>query len=381
MLGIGFLRLFFIISIMNFHSKLMDRNLYWNYFFNGKYAVQLSLILSGFYMEMVYPKYKNAISFYFSRIIRIFPCYWLNLFANYYLNNKNFLKLIPQFPNIYNIRTKSLIRFTDFFLIFKDLLFFLYQDNNGKIHFINVKARQHSLANHIINFPSWSMGMEISWYLLLPLFSKFNNVSLFFIFFLSFSKRSYDYTFKNRNVDAYHIHFFPYELALFIIGQLEYRLYTKYFIHSFKKIGKSLIPTLFISIFLVYYDFTFNYLGQYFILVLFILFLPYLFFVSADSKLDRWFGERIYFMYIWHYLVQNILNKYIKPKLSYLSDFLIIQFLLCFILSIFFEKFIQSPINKLFKPRYQGDVFLNQIKVDQQNENLLNQNFLNTDFT
>ena len=196
------------------------------------------------------------------------------------------------------------------------------------------------------------MGMEMSWYLLFPIFFKFNNILLFVIVFISLNLRSYKYRNLDYTLDPYNVHFFPYEIALFIIGQLEYRLYSKHFQQTFKNMGKSIIPTLFVSLFLFFYDNMYFYFGQYSIILLMVLLLPYLFFVSSDSKVDRWFGERVYCIFIWHFLIQYLLKKYYIPKKSERKRFLFYEFLICFGISVVFEEFIQKPINIMFKPKY-----------------------------
>src|SRR5262245_47535053 len=49
---------------------------------DGRQAVQIFYIISGFYMEMVLSgRYASARDFYLSRFLRIFPTYWVILGA------------------------------------------------------------------------------------------------------------------------------------------------------------------------------------------------------------------------------------------------------------------------------------------------------------
>jgi peptidoglycan/LPS O-acetylase OafA/YrhL len=46
-------------------------------------AVNLFFIISGFYMAMVYNRYPNALAFWTSRALRLYPVYWLTIFGLY----------------------------------------------------------------------------------------------------------------------------------------------------------------------------------------------------------------------------------------------------------------------------------------------------------
>lgn len=336
MLGVGLIRIIFMFSLLNHHNL---KKVYWNgYFFNGLYAVQLSFILSGFFMEMVYPKYKNIFSFYFSRITRIYPCYYLNLIVGYLLEKFNFVDYFPKFPKCFTFKTKMIIRFMDSTLLFKDLSQVICQNKQGQLLFVTKKKRNdYFLIFYTANSPTWTMGTEWNWYLIVPFLSKFNSFVLFVIYFISLTKRSYDYTYLKRNHDPFNVRYFPYELSHFIVGQLSYRVYI-IILPFLQKIKKSYIPTFFVAFMFLFFDSIYSYLGQYFIIYLFAFFLPYLFFISKDSKIDRWLSERIYSIYIWHFLIRNILYKYYLPYLYFTKNFLIIQFSLCFVISIFLRN-------------------------------------------
>ena len=95
MLGLGFIRIIFMLAVLDLHN---NKEYKWNHFiFNGDIAVRLSFVVSGFYMEMVYPKYKNFILFLISRMIRVYPCYFLNILAGYYFQKKIWYILFTNF--------------------------------------------------------------------------------------------------------------------------------------------------------------------------------------------------------------------------------------------------------------------------------------------
>lgn len=349
MIGLGLIRILFIISVINFHNT--SKVIHWNYFVSGPIAVRLSFILSGFYMEMVYPKYKNIFSFYFSRAIRLYPCYYLSILTSYFLQR---VKKIQFYPPIDTKKLSPsairLIKFSNIFILFQDDLFFFDQNKQGNLCFIQ-NHRRSNLLYYIINGVSWSLSVELKFYILVPFLTKFSSQCLFLVFLFSFLIRSYGYSIQKKDFD-FSYRFFPYELSLFVLGQLSYRFYSKFksFLHNFS--FYSFITVFCFCFFISFYNHLFYYTGEYYVYVIFIILLPLFFYISKNSIFDRWLGERIYFIYLWHLIFQKIVLKFFNHFFVDGKMFLFTQFLITFFFSIIYEEFIQKPLNYIFKPKY-----------------------------
>lgn len=345
MLGPGFLRFIMIISIFNFNN---NEEYHYSFFFSGVIALRLFFIFSGFFIDLSYHKYKDAKSFYISRIARIFPCYWFVAAAEYLFQrfriNYFYLQIKSKDLNPFIAR---FIQFSNVFLFGKDDIFFLSQDQKKQIHWITSKEK-NTLTYYLMVFPSWSMGIMMKFYLLVPVLAKIRSLYLFILFITLFSLRAFFYSVLKMNFDPYNYRFFPFELSFFLVGQLMNRFYTKYQ-RLYDEIDRTSIPIVLISIFMLLYDHYFSFLGQQFLPLLMIFFLPYLFHISRNSIIDRKIGDLVYYMYIWQNFVALIMDNSFPRVIISGSKFLIIEILLCFILSIMFDEIVQKFINMKFK--------------------------------
>ena len=150
-------------------------------------------------------------------------------------------------------------------------------------------------------------------------------------------------------------------MYLFLIGQILYRIYST-LLPVFEKSKKQFFPTFLFIFIIINYNW-FNFMVKYFIITLFCCLLPYIFYASKDSKVDRWLGERSYTIFTWHFLVKDLMEKYVGPNLKNKKLFLLIQYSICFVISIFFEELIQKNINRFLKPKY---VVINKNEKDKE---------------
>lgn len=348
MLGLGLIRIIMIISVLNFNN---NEEYHYSYFFSGPMALKIFFIFSGFFMEMVYPKYKDAQSFYISRIVRIYPCYWFAAASEYFVQkfHLNYYYLPIDWKKMRQPIAR-LIQFSNIFLLGKDDVFFLFQDEKNKIHWITTKEK-NILNYYLMVFPSWSLGIFMKFYLLLPILAKMRSRYLFLIFLFSFFMRAYFYSIKKINFDPYNYRFFPFEISFFIIGQLINRFYSKYQ-YLYDQIDHSYLPVLLISVFMILYDHFFSFLGLQFLPLLMMFFIPYLFHISRNSIIDKKLGNIVYYIYIWQTIVVSIINKILPKALISGSKFLPIEILFSLFFSILFDELIQKYINRKFKPHF-----------------------------
>lgn len=346
-LGLGFVRLLLIIALINFYSP---NETHVSLFFSGPIAIQLSFILTGFYMDMIYSKYKNAISFYLSRIIRIYPCYWLALFAQTSMQNLKVLYFYVPIDSKIQGKYQFLISFVNLFIFGKDDVYFLSCDSQSSCHLIN-KNEKSQFSYYLKVFPSWSLSTVMKFYLIVPILAKLKTPHLVLAFFCTFLITSFCFTVFHLNYDPYSNKFFFFNLTFLITGQLIYRFYSRY-INLINNLNVSSYPIIFFSMILIFYDLLFFYLGHYFLHMLLILALPYIFHLTRNSVLDRKLGEYVHFMFVWHSIISTILKKCFPALISFGHVMLAFEVLFGLLFAILYDVLIQNFLNTMFKPKY-----------------------------
>ena len=364
----GFLRFFlaYVVLLAHCPEGLLPK------IFHSSLAVQCFFTISGFYMQLlVSEKYKNQNpsefykNFYFSRILRIFPIYLLTLIITFVFLDKGPINTILLSEDI-----KALIvYFSSNLLLDFTLGEFLFYGSMNPNDFLYAN-------NFNILIQSWSLDLEILFYILTPFILTIRkNLLIFILIFLSISLRfilasnNFNYTFSHFWTHA----FFPSELATFLLGALSYRLYFYYksVIYnnvkdnlSFIIYGNNILPLCFITFILIFFLFLFgnplntdnyNYFGgewdkglfgvpngYWLIILLNALYIPFLFDFFKNSKIDSFFGHLSYPMYICHFSVIVFLNKLNAD--SYLLS--LYTFLITLFISIILVLFIEKPITK-----------------------------------
>ena len=369
--------------------------------FHPGLAVQCFFIISGFYMQLlVSKKYtdQNPLSFcknfYLSRVFRIFPIYLIILLITIvFINNES----IIYFLNNYDIKGFFIYIFSNIFILGQSLFRFFYYDNLTSELILQSKIiTQISPANMHALPQSWSLDLELMFYILTPFLLTLSRKLIFFIFVASIVIRTtLAYIGYNYSMNwGYMNEFFPSELAVFLLGAFSYRIYyyiknkiialkdqkeilrnlncTKLFIpnikiqnkkfETIKKIFNILLYFVIIHHVINFYSydpFNNNFFGiniggswekglfgvpnSYFYILLFnAFFVPILFDLSKHSKIDTFIGNLSYPLYLCHIAVLHYVVKY------NVSDNLVSSYTLLFsvLLSILLVIFIDKPITK-----------------------------------
>jgi peptidoglycan/LPS O-acetylase OafA/YrhL len=307
----------------------------------GEIAVELFFIISGFYMALIlnekYNTSDKTIVFYKNRFLKLFPIYWTILFLTIslflVLNKGGVLEHI-----INNI-----------FLIGEDLLMFLGFNGDSIIFTKSFSDTDMPFHKFIIVPQSWTLSLEIMFYLMAPFIARRSIKLLVSLFSLSIFIKIGLWNIGFIN-DPWSYRFILSELSFFFIGMIMYKVY-KFGLYS-KIIGNKSLFFIGLSLFLVsgyfYYDLKtildFNEVDtfKYMIYFLFILFLPLLFVQTKDNKVDRYIGELSYPVYIVHIFVIMFVSKIANDtNLSLLAIIGSILF------SIVLNKFIQERVEKI----------------------------------
>ena len=326
-----------------------------NLLIGGQYAVQLFYITSGFLISQIlnnsqtYTKINGQIlirKFYISRFLRIWPAYitiaLLTLFANIIANASYLFDTYRNIP----LSAQIILILVNMTLFGQDMVMFLGITDNELVFTNNYTNSEVSLWNGLLVPQAWSLGLEISFYLLAPLFIKsIKKLLLILLFSLIVKFLIYDFKFY---FDPWSYRFFPAELSLFIIGILINK------VSLILKIEKR-IPSIFINcvliinvtIIILYPFIAFTESYKYLLLLsTYSISLPALLGFSTNNKFDKKFGELSYPIYITHMLViislQSITNKLnIIDQVYILPLFSILVTIAC---SIILIKYVIDPI-------------------------------------
>jgi peptidoglycan/LPS O-acetylase OafA/YrhL len=326
----GILRIILALSVMLDHSG----PIFGYSIIGGKMAVQSFFIISGFYISLIlnekYILKNNSYLLYISnRFLRIYPVYYLAFFATiiFILMNSN-LNLDPQ------LSIKGILN------IIKQLTIFV---TNDYIYFIK------GTYDHLVVFQSWSLGIELLFYLIAPFIVRRLKTLIFFFIVGVFLRFLFAHAYQIY--PAEHVnHFFPTEAVYFFAGSLSYRLY-KYIKGS--NIDKLIffISLLFISLTLVYQFIPTSHFGNvieivyYFLLVVS---MPFLLHFSDKFPLDRLSGDLAYPIYMLHILSISILLRIQTQMTDFNKLYTVI---ITIIVAYFVNRFISIPLEAIRQRR------------------------------
>ncbi len=310
----GIIRVLLAISVVIAHTnKIFGFGLV-----GGQIAVQVFYIISGFYMTLIlnekYIGINNSYKLFISnRLLRLYPIYWtvfiLTLITSIGLyiisSGHSFGKLQPYFDNISMMNFGSIffLILTNIILLFQDWVMFLGIDlNSGGLFFTsNFRETKPALYHFLIIPQAWTIGIEITFYLIAPFIVKKSVRVVCLLILSSVLLRVLIYASGFKH-DPWTYRFFPTELLFFLLGTIAY--------HGYKKIEVLNIKGTYLKIIyfsVLIFTFSFSWIPfqykTYLYMGLFFLSLPFIFILSKKWKIDRYIGELSYPVYICHMLV------------------------------------------------------------------------------
>lgn len=197
--------------------------------FDAVPAVKLFYVISGFYMALVLStKYKSISSlrdFYFNRFLRLYPAYFiiavLTLWAMRHYDSHSFYELFAlPWPSLITVTASNLLLFG------QDWLIFFHETQAG--YFLPGPSLIYETLPARFNIVgvSWTLGVECTFYLFVPLFVRMRIFWILAIVVLLLIIRNYAMT-HGIDSNPWQYRFFPFELPLFLSGMIGYRVYEK----------------------------------------------------------------------------------------------------------------------------------------------------------
>lgn len=361
----GVLRLLLALSVVIEHfGKVFQSNLV-----GGKVAVQAFYIISGFYMALILNekyigKSKSYFLFITNRFIRLYPIYWtvlaltilfslvVGMFSSthYFPTIANYLAVESNFGSfLYLI-------FTNILIFGQDIVMFLgIHADTGSLYFTSNFNTSKPPLHYFLFIPqAWTLGIEISFYLIAPLILRNKAKFIIILCLCSLALRFFIYNYLDLQHNPWTYRFFPTELFFFLLGYFAYKIYLKLKIISIKKeINVSIFIVMIIltilynylpSIKITYIPFSLNEIIYFCAITLSI---PFLFNFLKNHKLDNKIGELSYPVYISHMLVGTVISNLSSELLK--NGFAISIATILF--SVVLIVFISNPIEKIRQAR------------------------------
>jgi len=326
---LGLFRFLLALCVVMGHAPQPTISLFSFNYMSATTAVEVFFAISGFYMQLVLrEKYtvdrigKNYITkFYCSRYTRLMPAYLVCLVATIiYLYVSRSAFAMAEYPNyplpglqkIYNLSDtlnnilfKCFFVFTSIFLFFQDLLLNIAVSSGQAQWTLHRTVSDFYIPSAMLLPQAWSLGVELSFYLLAPFLLKMQNWKLMSLFLLLITIKLYLILLGEPN-DLYY-RSLPFTFPYFLLGAIVYRYRDK--LNIFKERSGS-IRIFHAYAFIIMVSLLLPIQGLSYsvpLVIICALHLPSLFAATKNSKIDRLIGEMSYPIYIFHILFYMII--------------------------------------------------------------------------
>lgn len=312
----GLLRTFYALSVVLYHA--------WPaafVFVGGQNAVQCFYIISGFLISYILVErrsYRSLGAFYLSRYLRLYPVYILvaalSLAALLAVHERSFLHVYQDSP----AGAVALLVFSNLFLFGQDWVMFCAVQNHALVLVTNFNHSEVLLWQGQIIHPSWTLGIELSFYAIAP-FVLPRRWLVFSLLAASLLLRLVFIHLGFGTRDPWSYRFFPTELALFLSGALAQQLLLPLCRRLRGSVRGKLCEaaTYFLLGFsAVYFLIPLDEIYRRILLLgIFAVLVPFTFLFQERHRFDGWIGELSYPIYISHMLMLWV-SSYVLKRLG-----------------------------------------------------------------
>jgi peptidoglycan/LPS O-acetylase OafA/YrhL len=351
---------------------------------NANLAVQCFYVISGFYIQLIIREKFSAQekgwqwNFYKSRIARIFPVYYLFTVPFLLLLGNDFLAEHWKAGDMLSVAG---FIYSNLFLVPLDF-YYIFRVSLAFMGFYIPPA--HSL---FINPPAWTLTLELTFYLLAPLLLRRSARLLTFMAATLAALRVVCMRWEEAHPTEFHtlfpdglnhfVGYFPFELSLFLAGSLSYRVYAAILLKKpWRKSGGRIYEriraapansALYAFSGIVWLAFL-RYLWRewaelpdrigpvalpsayWTVIIVTILALPFVFHFTRFMRWDRYIGELSYPVYLGHFLVLKLVEKYGGVRQEYKSTAVLIITLL---VSVGAWRLVEVPVSLWRHKRFE----------------------------
>jgi len=221
---VGALRLYLALCVVAAHSAGLPFPVH-----SGTEAVQIFFLISGFNMSLVRDRYPSARRFWRSRFLRIYLPAWTVLAATVLacvlagLAKGKWLAL-QAWPTALAHQGMGGVVYAllaNITLIGQDWAMFLGASPAAGLHFVSDFWQDPHPLWQLLALPQmWSVGLEVSFYLLVPLLWKRSTRGLLLLVAGTTAFRVAGYAFLGLGRDPWDNRFLPFELGVFVLGMV-----------------------------------------------------------------------------------------------------------------------------------------------------------------
>lgn len=303
-ISMGLLRTIFAISVVFAHTN-------GTIFVDGRVAVQLFYIISGFLISYVLVErkaYPQLAYFYLNRYLRLYPIYFVVallvictywVFGTVWFIDMQFLRQLPWSANL-------LLALSNLFIFGQDWVMFTAV-HDGHLHFAtNFQASELQVHKGLLVPQAWTLGVELTFYLIAP-FVLFRRTVIYVLLALSIALRIYLFKVGLGDQDPWSYRFFPTELALFLLGALAHQILAPFYS---KLLGKNLpFYSRMFTFLLIVFSLSYGQIPigdeakKLIAISGLVILVPFCFVFQDSSRFDQWIGDLSYPIYINHMLV------------------------------------------------------------------------------
>jgi peptidoglycan/LPS O-acetylase OafA/YrhL len=314
-LGLGLIRFLLASAVVFTHAGFV-----WGLMLTaGLVSVQAFFIISGFYMALILSeKYTTSYrTFYINRFLRIYPAYYivilsyLPLLVGLYVRHHYLgpLNAYMEYPEVLGPGTFLFFILTNLVIFGQDVVLFLGFNpvSHGLEFTTNFLTSKPCACDFLLIGPTWSLSLELVFYLLAPFLVRWKTVNLLGLTAASLLLRYFLATELGLEGDPWAGRFFPTEIALFLFGVLSYRLYSRF---RNIQIHASISIAVFLSVLLMIIFYSNMGINRWFFYSLLIVAIPLIFNLTKHNRIDRYVGDLSYLIYISHGLVGWMLGRY-----------------------------------------------------------------------
>lgn len=298
----GFFRVLLALSVAMSHSIKWEAPLYRG--FGGITSVEVFFLISGFYIALILDKtYKSKKLFYINRILRLYPIY-LIVCASVLAASS----IRPGIStNLFGFPARILLisTFSNLTLVGIDWLMFFDTSGVG-IHLTSLNFFGTRMRDLLWIPQAWSIGIELSFYLIAPYLCRRSSRKLIFIITLLIGAKVFSYL-GGLNYSPWDHRFFPFELPYFLGGILLYRLKkNKIHLRNLEMPIRAIYALLIFS-YILFSLITTKFVITYYPMIAFLVALATVVILfGPDNESDRRFGELSYPIYICHIFVTQM---------------------------------------------------------------------------
>jgi len=313
----GIVRLLLAFSVLNAHVG----RLFGFEAISGELAVQSFFVISGFYMSLVLGKKYSLdragiTTFYRNRFLRLAPTYWLLLAicliwpemstVSPYIPGGNIVTSLTHLPFF----DACLIAISGVFLMGQDLLFFREISPDLSVHWsTHAGSAGLPLNSHLYISPSWSLALELWFYLVAPFFAgrRWKVIAGTCAASLAIRLVLADNGIWN---DPWNFRFFPSEFLWFGLGMLAQRFHSANKSVFNRQLGLAALAFVVLGICFQSFIPLEKMMKHWVFLSLFVVAVPFIFDLTKNNSIDRFVGELSFPLYMCHAVVQHAIDSY-----------------------------------------------------------------------